>query len=265
MSTLQVANIHLESTGNNRIQYDGSNTFTIAAGDANVAVVNSTSVSVSTDMSVDGNTTANTLTITGDTTANAVNATSVSVSGTQVVNSSAGLTNIAAIDSTTATAIENSIDVANAPPTINVITANTTYDKPTGLVGIKVTVIGGGGNRTTGGPNDSPYYVAGGGGGATIKYIPAPSIPAPVTVTVGTAQQTSSFGTYATATGASTITGGVGANGDIDLSGGRGQPQVPGGVAGIAYGHGTLSYGLGADGNPNGSPTGGVVIVEEFY
>jgi len=46
MSTLQVANIHLESTGNNRIQYDGSNTFTIAAGDANVAVINSTSVSV---------------------------------------------------------------------------------------------------------------------------------------------------------------------------------------------------------------------------
>jgi len=31
MSTLQVANLHLESTGNNRIQYAGSNTFTMYA------------------------------------------------------------------------------------------------------------------------------------------------------------------------------------------------------------------------------------------
>ena len=46
MSTLQVANIHLESTGNNRIQYSGSNTITIAAGDANVAVINSTSFTI---------------------------------------------------------------------------------------------------------------------------------------------------------------------------------------------------------------------------
>jgi hypothetical protein len=32
MSTLQVANLHLESTGNNRIQYMGSNTVNIYAG-----------------------------------------------------------------------------------------------------------------------------------------------------------------------------------------------------------------------------------------
>lgn len=32
MSTLQVANVHLESTGNNRIQYMGSNTINIYAG-----------------------------------------------------------------------------------------------------------------------------------------------------------------------------------------------------------------------------------------
>lgn len=51
MSTLQVANLHLESTGNNRIQYDGSNTFTMVAGGANVATVNSTTTFVlSTDI-----------------------------------------------------------------------------------------------------------------------------------------------------------------------------------------------------------------------
>lgn len=32
MSTLQVANVHLESTGNNRIQFMGSNTVNIYAG-----------------------------------------------------------------------------------------------------------------------------------------------------------------------------------------------------------------------------------------
>jgi len=54
MSTLQVANIHLESTGNNRIQYDGSNTFTIAAGDANVAVINSSSFGLSGTLIING-------------------------------------------------------------------------------------------------------------------------------------------------------------------------------------------------------------------
>lgn len=44
MSTLQVANIHLESTQNNRIQYLGSNNFSFVAGGANVMVINSTSI-----------------------------------------------------------------------------------------------------------------------------------------------------------------------------------------------------------------------------
>lgn len=44
MSTLQVANVHFESTGNNRIQFSGSNTFTFMASGANVMVVSNTSV-----------------------------------------------------------------------------------------------------------------------------------------------------------------------------------------------------------------------------
>jgi hypothetical protein len=42
MSTLQVANLHLESTGNNRIQYAGSNTLTIFAGGESVLSANTT-------------------------------------------------------------------------------------------------------------------------------------------------------------------------------------------------------------------------------
>ena len=46
MSTLLVSNIHLESTGNNRIQFSGSNTFSIIAGGTNYATVNSINMSV---------------------------------------------------------------------------------------------------------------------------------------------------------------------------------------------------------------------------
>lgn len=45
MSTLQVANVHLESTGNNRIQYTGSNTFVLVAGGANTLTINSSALS----------------------------------------------------------------------------------------------------------------------------------------------------------------------------------------------------------------------------
>ena len=46
MSTLQVANIHLESTGNNRIQFLGTNSYAIVAGGVNLTTVNTTNMSV---------------------------------------------------------------------------------------------------------------------------------------------------------------------------------------------------------------------------
>lgn len=48
MSTLQCANIHFESTANNRVQYNGSNDFIFVAGGSNAISVNTTSVIVST-------------------------------------------------------------------------------------------------------------------------------------------------------------------------------------------------------------------------
>jgi hypothetical protein len=47
MSTLQVANIHLESTANNRIQYNGSNTLTLVTGGSNSFIANSSSITIS--------------------------------------------------------------------------------------------------------------------------------------------------------------------------------------------------------------------------
>ena len=44
MSTLQVANIWFESTGNNRIQYNGFNNYVLVAGSANAMSINTTSV-----------------------------------------------------------------------------------------------------------------------------------------------------------------------------------------------------------------------------
>lgn len=44
MSTLQVANVHLESTGNNRIQYEGTNTFNMYAGGVSILAANSSMV-----------------------------------------------------------------------------------------------------------------------------------------------------------------------------------------------------------------------------
>lgn len=44
MSTLQVSNIHFESTGNNRLQFTGSNSYNLVGGGVTVATINSTAV-----------------------------------------------------------------------------------------------------------------------------------------------------------------------------------------------------------------------------
>ena len=71
MSTLQCANIHFESTANNRVQYNGSNDFIFVAGGSNAISVNTTAV----------------LFATGGSNTFSVNSTSISVSpgGTTVL------------------------------------------------------------------------------------------------------------------------------------------------------------------------------------
>jgi hypothetical protein len=93
MSTLQVANVYLESTGNNRIQYAGSNSYTLYAGGVGTLAINSAAIAVG------ANVIANTTTLkVGNTTLSTTNAIyggTVSVNGSigtagQVLTSSAG-------------------------------------------------------------------------------------------------------------------------------------------------------------------------------
>lgn len=139
----------------------------------------------------------------------------------------------------------------------NVYTSSTTWNKPSGLVGIKVTVVGGGGGSSGIGSTPSGTYMNGGagaGGGTAIEYIPAASLSPTVSVTVGsggsaggtTSPQaggtggTSSFGAFCSATGGagggiaaptsapsqtyagSPILGGVGSGGAVNIQGGGG-------------------------------------------
>jgi hypothetical protein len=118
----------------------------------------------------------------------------------------------------------------------NTTPGGTTWTKPANLVAVKVTVVGAGGGTTSISANRG----GGGGGGSAIEYIPAPSIPGPVTVTVGAgstgAGGTSSFGAFCSATGgalASSATGaagGAGTGGNVDFTGGAGGPlfTIPG-------------------------------------
>jgi hypothetical protein len=83
MSILQVSNLHFESTGNNRLQYTGSNTYNLVAGGTTVATVNTTAVNF--PLSVGLNTvTANTLAV------NTVTANTLAVNTTISANGSVG-------------------------------------------------------------------------------------------------------------------------------------------------------------------------------
>lgn len=172
---------------------------------------------------------------------------------------------------------------------MQVFTAPGTWTKPDGLKSIRVTVVGAGGGSQLNSPATPVTYGGGGGGGAAIKYLNASTIPGPVSVTVGTGStgtgNSSSFGSFASATGGETgvpgnsSSGGVGSGGDLNITGGGGgNTNSPGGSSILGGGAGAPggakknggSFGGGASGAPTvnaSSATGadGVVIVEEFY
>ena len=52
MSTLQCSNIHFESTGNNRVQYLGSNAFAFVAGGSNLMSISTTGSSLNSGFTV---------------------------------------------------------------------------------------------------------------------------------------------------------------------------------------------------------------------
>ena len=257
--------------GSNTALRANSTSTLIAAAGGSTLLVNSTAVDIGGSINISG-------------------AVRVGVSDTQVINSTAGLTGITALDATTINTIENSISTGSMVELTRYL-APATYTKPVGLLGVKVIVgAGGGGSCTfTTGPNDAETttFNAGGNGGIGIKYIPAASMAATVSVTVGSggaaggalaggdnpvgpsagAGGASSFGTFVTTTGGRGATPaadgaiGFGANANFYAKGG----------AGGLLDHFNTSPGLGNDygyGGPGSSRAAGepgIVIIEEYF
>lgn len=161
--------------------------------------------------------------------------------------------------------------IGGAAQTVEVFTSSGTYTKPSGLVAVKVTVVaGGGGGAFLNNTSLNCGGGGGGGGGTSIRIIPAATLGATETVTVGAGGTpnatggTSSFGTLSTATGgatgesSTTLTsstggndgglGGVGSNGDLNLHGE---------VGGMGYLFSTAGASCNVGGNGGNSTMGG--------
>ena len=155
-----------------------------------------------------------------------------------------------------------------------VFTSSGTFTVPSGITAVKVTVIGGGGDggNSTGSNSASG---GGGGGGAAVKYVTGLTPGATVTVTVGSAAGTSSFGTECSATGGATAptisttagsgaggAGGVGSSGTFNITGSSGQAGSAGNYGGAGGGSSGSPVFILPDslGNYQGTPGRGFLI-----
>jgi hypothetical protein len=152
--------------------------------------------------------------------------------------------------------------LANAKPSRYLqYAASTTWTKPAGLVGILIRIKGASGGGGAAGSSSAAQ--GGDGGGATLatKYVPAASLGATETVTVGAA------GVGATGTGSNGTAGGTTALGSLlSVTGGGGGASSTGsagvsGAAGVSTGHDVQWLGdvrIGA-GNVKGTPNPGTL------
>jgi hypothetical protein len=136
-----------------------------------------------------------------------------------------------------------------------------TFTIPTGITRAKVTVVAGGSNGSNGGTGNGGN--GGGAGGGAIKWLSGLTPGNTLTVTVGAAGGASSVasGTQTITTISATTGGGVGTNGDINITGGSGGPFISttggyGGTSGIIGGAGGTANGA-ADGKTFGGGGGG--------
>ena len=150
-------------------------------------------------------------------------------------------------------------------------TSSGTFTIPTGVTKIKMTIVGGGGNGSAGTTSGSNKLGGGGGGGggAAIKYLTGLTPGNTLTVTVGSAGNTSSVasGTQSITTVSATGNGGLGSSGDINIRGGAGTPylgapttnggDVRGGIGGSSIMGGGGGSGQGGAGGAGGAYGGG--------
>lgn len=185
------------------------------------------------------------------------------------------------------------------PPTVETFTSSGTWTKDSGLKYVVVETQGGGGNGGAFSGSD-----VGGGGGSAGGYvrelIPAASLGATETVTVGTAGNNSSFGSHHTAGGGNTgstnaadpSSGGTATGGDLNIVGGQGErgstsdslggtggdspiggsggyggsgDDTGGSGGGYGAGGGGASQAGASGGGSGGAGATGIVIVTEYY
>jgi len=172
--------------------------------------------------------------------------------------------------------------IAGGFSNMEVFTSPGTWTNPGNVQKVKVIVVGGGGNGVNAYPGAN--ISSGGAGGAAIEVVPFPS-GTNVSVTVGNAGGTSSFGAYCSATGGTSgassgpnnaqaiRSGGSGSGGQININGGPGQGSaaspdkeiLAGGASifgGRSYGSGGYSLGDYPPGSPAVPGIPGIVIVE---
>jgi len=165
--------------------------------------------------------------------------------------------------------VQTTAATSSKVPTTVVHNSSTTWTIPANVTRVRVTVVGGGAGGNSGGSGGG----GGGAGGTAIRTVTGLTPGGTVAITVGAgggiaaAGNTSSFGSYCSATGGSAGgpfaggPGGQGSNGDLNIAGGGGGA---GGVAGgtNVYGAGGSSYlgggGAGFIGTSLGYQNGGI-------
>jgi hypothetical protein len=137
---------------------------------------------------------------------------------------------------------------------MTVFTSPGTFTTPATTTKIKVTVVGGGGAGGSGGPVGAIYGGGGGGGGSggAAIYVGPVAASSPFAVTVGSAGNTSSFTTLASATGGSS--GGSGGPGTANQNHGGAAGASGTGTAGTLLIKGTAGC-VGTANSPVVSPS----------
>jgi hypothetical protein len=192
--------------------------------------------------------------------------------GTKLVNVGAGTSGQYLKSNGASAPTWASVAVSGTLINIQYFTSTATYTPTSGTTFVVVEVVGGGG----GGGTASATTGAGGGGSGGYARKKITSSFSGVTVTVGGAASTSSFGALVSATGGSNGTNGasggngggagVGSSGDLNLTGGKGtgsgSNNSAGGNGGATFlggagGGGAFGGVIGSAGSPNTGAGGG--------